>query len=178
MRTIVVTLLLLACSKHEQHPGGRMGIHGMVLFGKTHHYLEHIPMFSPPHDVQAIFRVSGIDGDYSTGTFTVEPAQKFSLDDLLQRRLQEFTGTIYRGNFEDGGQKLHENVRITVDEVLLARDLPGSEPPPGKESFVIGEPGDTYVSAIITKARGVQKIVHGEQVLWCVVGPDFTNRCP
>jgi len=203
-----MAVLLFACDKHEPaRGGGRVGIHGMVLFGKTHHYLEHIPMFSPPHDAQILMRVTLRDDkgavltdDFSTGPFTVEPAAKWSLDDLIAKRLTRFTGTIHRGSFEQDGPTLRANVQITVDEVLVARPLPGAEPIAAgdQEYFVVGEPGDVYLSNVIRKDRGFQQVLHVDSApaggpritvhaadrlrtgreLWCVTAPDFTNACP
>lgn len=39
---------------HEEAPA----FHGMALFGEQTAYLSHLPMFSPPHDYQAIFQVT------------------------------------------------------------------------------------------------------------------------
>lgn len=209
MRGIVVTaVLVFACDRHEP-AGGRVGIHGMVLFGRTHHYLEHIPMFSPPHDAQILMRVTLRDDrgavvtdDFSTGPFTVEPSAKWSLDDLIAKRLTRFTGTIHRGSFEADGPTLRSNVQITVDEILVARPLPGSEPIAAgdQEYFVVGEPGDGYASNVIRTDRGFQQLLRVDAAgavtpqagklqrvtlhsrlqaaeLWCVTAPDFTNAC-
>src|SRR5262245_51746495 len=47
-----------AASESAATASGRVGSHGMVLFGtRGRGYLSHIPMFQAPHDVQAIFEV-------------------------------------------------------------------------------------------------------------------------
>ena len=210
----IVAVLVAGCGKGEhEHAGGRMGIHGMVLFGKTHHYLEHIPMFSPPHDAQIVMRVTlrdelggEIHDDFSQNTFTVEPTQKFSLDDLIAKQLTKFPANVHRGNFEEDGPTVRANVEVTIDEVLVTRPLPGNETIAAgdQEYFVVGDPGEVYLSNVIRKDRGFQQIVRAESLagvtpapariqratvksadrlrtgkeLWCVVAPDFTKRCP
>src|SRR3954447_23230882 len=73
--------------------GDRVGTHGMVVFGRRGGYfLEHIPMYSPPHDEQLVMRVSlhtaagaPLDADLSDQGYSLQPATKFSLDDLVLR---------------------------------------------------------------------------------------------
>ena len=203
----IAAIVLAACGRHpEPEAGGRVGIHGMVLFGKTHHYLEHIPMFSPPHDAQILMRVTlrddkgaVITDDFSTGPFTVEPTAKWSLDDLIAKRLTTFAGNVHRGGFEQNGPLLRAGVRVTIDDVIISRPLPGSEPiaAGNQEYFVVGEPGDLYLSNVIRTERGFQQLLHvdaapgaGKRItvpsadrlrtgreLWCVTAPDFMNPC-
>lgn len=52
---------ILACSAEPLRnvssvplqPGGRSGLHGMVVFGKGTYFIEHIPMLHPPHDFRS-----------------------------------------------------------------------------------------------------------------------------
>ena len=88
-------------------PGGHMGVHGMVMFGKN--YLSHIPMFHEPHDYQIIMDVHldhpqiGPEDNFGQSLHTFVP-DKFSLGDLLNGKLEKIQGTVYEGNFEDGGK--------------------------------------------------------------------------
>jgi hypothetical protein len=150
------------------HAGDRRGLHGMVLFGRTHHYLEHIPMFGKPHDQQLIMRVTlrdtrgaVIETAFSDTGYSVKPSEEFSLDDLELRTLTTFKGDVYLGNFERDGTVVLQNVQITVDELLVARDLPGSEPigRGEQEYFVVGEPDDAYLTNVIRSDRGFQQIL-------------------
>src|SRR5512147_3160612 len=90
--------------------GDRVGTHGMVVFGRRGGYfLEHIPMYSPPHDEQLVMRVSlhtaagaPLDADLSDQGYSLQPATTFSLDELVLREHAGFAGDIHRGNFEAG----------------------------------------------------------------------------
>jgi hypothetical protein len=186
-------LFAVACAKapprdregHDHAAGDRVGVHGMVLFGRSHHYLEHIPMFRPPHDRQLVLRVTLRDaagaviaGDFGGATHTVKPSATFSLDDLAAAKLPRFTGDVYRGNFEDGGTQLQAGVTFGVDQVLIARPLPGDEPiaDGAQDYLVIGEPGDAYLSNVIRSARGFQQILRLDAIDGLAPSPSRVQR--
>jgi len=164
----------------HHHDGDRHGLHGMVLFGRNHHYLEHIPMFQRPHNEQLVMRVTlrdaqgaTIDTDFSDQGYSVKPTSQFSLDDVTLRRKATFTGDVHRGNFEDNGPMLKRGVRITVDAILVARNLPGpgdptlaSEPIAAgdQEYFLVGEPDDAYLTNYIRDSRGFQQILRVDAI--------------
>jgi hypothetical protein len=108
-------------------PGGRVGLHGMVVFGGAGGpvFFSHIPMFHGPHDMQAIVEVRLDAGPprFDTGLFTFKPTP-FSLDDLALGRLATVSGTLYEGNFEQGGRPIGE-ARAGVLRVVVARPLDG-----------------------------------------------------
>ncbi|MGE0631648.1 MAG: hypothetical protein AB7O96_04530 [Pseudobdellovibrionaceae bacterium] len=176
----------ISANHQHHHPeGGRQGLHGMVLFGKTSHFLEHIPMLTPPHDFQIIAQVilknsSGVilRKDFSNGTFTLKPSTHFSLNDYAEGRLTKFTGHIYLGGFEQDGKVIPglENVTVEVTSILLARQLPSSH---AKQSFEIPDGDQVFVTNIITPQRNTQTITNQTtgHTLWCVIGPDFFNFC-
>lgn len=96
----------------------------MVVFGGTTSgaLFSHIPMFHEPHDVQAIFAVKLPHSErYAKGRYTFNP-DRSSLNDLVRGTLKRLHGTIYAGNFEDGGKALEE-IDVTIDSVLDARVL-------------------------------------------------------
>ena len=157
----------------HHHDGDRHGLHGMALFGRNHHYLEHIPMFERPHNEQLVMRVTlrdaqgtTIDTDFSDQGYSVKPTSQFSLDDVTLRRKATFIGDVHRGNFEAGGPLLKRGVRITVDAILVARNLPGAEPIAvgEQEYFLIGEPDDAYLTNYIRDARGFQQILRVDAI--------------
>lgn len=177
----------------------------MVLFGRTHYYLEHIPMFSPPHDEQLVMRVTlkttegaAVDTDFSDQGYSIEPTTQFPLDDLALGKRVTFAGNIHRGNFEAGGPVVLANANIAVEQVLVARHLPSADPiaDGAQEYFVFGDPGDAYATNVIRDARGFQQILRVEEAatptcarklkttgklagteLWCLKAPDFTATC-
>jgi hypothetical protein len=164
---------------HHEH-GARVAIHGMVLFGKRTLFLEHIPMFSPPHDQQLILRVAvGKElpsPDFSREVHTVKPTSELSLDKLAAGRVRELVGDIYRGNFESGGEKLHSGVRFAIEGIVLSRALPSDEASVNGEQayFVIGSADDAYLSHHIRPARAFQQIlaVDGKDPLLGGLVPD------
>jgi hypothetical protein len=155
------------------HDGDRSGLHGMVLFGRTSYFLEHIPTFSRPHNEQLLMRVTlqtaqgaAIDNDFSDQGYSVRPTTQFSLDDLTLGKRVTFTGNVHRGNFEENAPVLLTNVKITVDEVLVARNLPGSEPiaTDEQEYFIVGDGDDAYATNFIRSARGFQQILRVDAI--------------
>jgi hypothetical protein len=166
-------------------PGGRFSLHGMVLYGAGPYFLDHIPMLMAPHDYQVIAEVTLSDAsgrplskDFSNGTFTLRPNSKFSLNDYVDGRLKTFTGAVFDGGFEQGGQIIRglENVRVEVKEVKLARQLPGSS---RQEVVEVSDGANIYQANVIVPERNVQMIKRKNgPTLWCVVGPDFSEPCP
>ena len=152
----------------HHHDGDRQGLHGMVLFGRTHYYLEHIPMFTRPHNEQLVMRVTVhtaqgvlVETDFSDAGYSIKPTTQLSLDDITLGKRVRFTADVHRGNFEEGGPILLSGAKITVDDVLVARNLPGVEPVADDEQeyFLIGEPDDAYLTNYIRAARGFQQIL-------------------
>jgi hypothetical protein len=173
-----------AAASHH-HAGDRTDLHGMVLFGNTHHFLEHIPMFSRPHDEQLVMRVTlrdaggaAIATGFSDTAYSVKPSGTFSLDDLASKRLAGFTGDIYRGNYEDGGTLLLAGAKFTVEDVLIARPLPGSEPiADGEQEYLlVGEPGDAYLTNYIREPRGFQQILRVGTIEGITPSPSRVQR--
>jgi hypothetical protein len=109
-------------------PGGRMGGHGMIIFGDASGtFMSHIPMFHVPHDAQVILQVtlSGLGAtspDMSDANYTFAP-DDFSLNDLVSGRISSFTGSLFRGNFEQGGVEVAKQVEVKVAAVLAAKAL-------------------------------------------------------
>lgn len=130
-------------------PGGHVGVHGMIVFGSDH--FSHIPMFHAPHDYQAVMEVhlshpDLVDGtSFGDGLHTFVP-EEFSLGDVLSGQKTHFEGTLYEGNFEDGGRPLLEGVQVDVREVTESRHLEADARGPAELSYKLyGRPGDTYL---------------------------------
>jgi hypothetical protein len=169
----------------HHHDGDRQGLHGMVLFGRTAHYLEHIPMFTRPHNEQSVLRVTIrdaqnrlVDRDFSDQAYSIQPTGQFSLDDVALRTKGGFVGDIFRGNFEAGGAVIVRGAKITVEEVLVARNLPGTEPIAAgqQEYFLIGEPDDAYLTNFIRSERGFQQILRVDNVDGITPSPSRVRR--
>lgn len=147
--------------------GDRVGEHGMAVFGRRGGYfLEHIPMYKPPHDEQIVMRVSlrsatgaPLDVDLSDQGYSVRPRAPFSLDDLVLGARATFAGDLHRGNFEASGPVLLSGVTVAVDAVLVARRLPSADPQ-APAYYVVGDgTGTAYATNAIRDARGIQQIL-------------------
>ncbi len=137
LRTLLLSILLLACSLAHATPLTG-GLHGMVLFGgKQGLYASHLPMFHAPHDYQVVLQVHLADPardaqlrallDGGTALWTLEP-QRFELARLLPAAavpLRQFQATVVRGHFEKDGlpETGYRDTTIVVERVLLMRQL-------------------------------------------------------
>jgi len=195
LTVLLASANLLACETHparevssaQLQPGGRSGLHGMVIFGKGSYFIEHIPMLHPPHDFQIVASITIknnlgkiLQPDLSGQGFTLKPAENFSLNDLIQGQFKSFKAEIYEGSFEQNGKLVSglENVIIEINKIALARQLPDTS----KEKFfeVTDAALNTFRTAIITPENNTQMIKNTstDKTLWCVVGPDFFDFCP
>lgn len=150
---------------------GRVGSHGMVLAGTpVEAFLSHIPMFQLPHDVQLLVAGSftSLDGtpipslpsSFSDELFTFLP-DRLSLDALRTGSLMEMRGTIFLGNFENGGRPLSPRVRFVVSRVLHQHILDGNaaSPSEGLPYFLIGSHERTFAVHRLAGAPGFDEVV-------------------
>jgi hypothetical protein len=111
-------------------PGGRQGVHGMVVFGTQNKtFFSHIPMFHAPHDVQLIMEVklsANPKNSYNSGMHSFKP-NSFSLDNVIIKVMKgetaNITGALYTGNFEDGGAMLQDGITATVTRIVRKSQL-------------------------------------------------------
>lgn len=149
----------------HHHAGDRIGRHGMALFGKSVHYLAHIPMTQRPHNEQLIMRVTllnadgePIEADFSAVVHSVKPlSDQLSLDDLVVGEAESFEVDVFRGNFEHQAPRLLSGVTVRVDEVLVARNLV-DEPLGVQPLFYLFGDDETWLLNVITPARSRQEI--------------------
>ncbi|MBC7467591.1 MAG: hypothetical protein H7256_16490 [Bdellovibrio sp.] len=166
--------------------GGRVSVHGMVIFGSGPYFIEHIPMLHAPHDFQIVASVEILDKtgklltpDFSNQGFTFEPSANFSLDDFMAGKITHIEGSIHEGSFEQGGKIIpgFESIVIAVTKMNLVRQLPSE----GAQTFFeVSDLKYTYQTNIITPKNSVQNLENKtlHKNLWCVVGPDFYDPCP
>jgi hypothetical protein len=144
----------------NQYHTVRMGSHGMVVFGggKGAVFLSHIPMFRAPHDLQLILQVKLRHPSWkATPSFDEEghtlESEHFDLSALADGRLRGFKGTVYRGNFQAGGDALWKDVVVTVEQVLVARGIEeNGYPALALQYWLISAPGQTYLLHYISRA--------------------------
>lgn len=144
---------------------GRMGVHGLVLFGEGKRlYATHIPMFHRPHDVQLVLAVSlshpelAAGRGFSDGTYTLEP-ERFDLDALSEGRLKQFKAVLYQGNFEGGGTALHREVSVRVEAVEQVRQLGAAAEVREASYWLVGEGKEAYLVHAISRAPDFDQVV-------------------
>lgn len=182
MKTLILIFFIVITLACKSMGEGRMGLHGMVLYGdKESYFLDHIPMEHAPHDLQVVTKVKLVDrkgkpvsNDFSQGTFTLKPSEKFSLDDYAAGKLIRFEGDIYFGGFEQDGRVYPGLTKVVVEvqQVVLKRQIPAEST---QSSIQIEE----FEINLITPEKNVQMIRNktSGQILWCVKGPDFYEFC-
>ncbi|WP_185749111.1 hypothetical protein [Humibacillus xanthopallidus] len=119
------------------HGSDTTGVHGMLLFGDGPFYLSHLPMFSPPHNYQAILQVTleddaagqirNIHAHFGRDRLLTVRPETFAITDLSpmdsSQPRTEFRGDVVHGHFEHGGDVVAANTLIRVDEVVTFREL-------------------------------------------------------
>jgi hypothetical protein len=144
-------LLILSVSAWAQHdmnnmPADKPSTHGMLLFGTTKIYASHLPMFHSPHNYQIILElelnkeikklfIKDQQLHPAFTTYTIEP-EKFILPDMITRP-RPFKVTIYRGHFERGGEKIAENITVTIKEVIYFKKFNAEESKATAADFIL-----------------------------------------
>lgn len=149
----------------RHHAGDRNGVHGMALFGRTVHYLAHIPTMGRPHNEQLIMRVRLVsaDGvalskDFSTGGHSIRPTDSMSLDDIVVGAVDTFTADVFAGNFEHDAPRVHAGVRVEIEEVLVARNLPDDAGSADQLAYLFGK-DESWLLNVIRGPDDQQTIV-------------------
>jgi hypothetical protein len=178
LKTLVLMISVLcltgtkAAAVPMDMPGMDMGVgsndvavHGMFAFGEKTLYLSHLPMFSAPHDEQAIFEALFDSKGMTAYAFakksnpdqmvTIVP-EPFSLLAMIAHPAS-FKADLYMGHFERGGQKIASGIKVKIVKVVHAHHL--GEPSPDSEKEIhFGEPGEMYEAHFISAAPDFDQI--------------------
>lgn len=162
-RLALASLVLAACAAPPAGPRpaapGRIGVHGMTVFGGARVFMSHIPMFRPPHDAQILLEVTLPEPRAFDGLFTFEP-ERFSLDELAYGGRTQMRGTLYRGSFERGGTPIAENLHVKIARVIEARIGLDDERVPTELTYWLVESGaDAYLVHVLGRAPSFDQIV-------------------
>ncbi|AMY09580.1 hypothetical protein LuPra_02799 [Luteitalea pratensis] len=169
----------------------RTAVHGMLLVGEETAFLSHLPMFSAPHDFQAILEArftkagSNPQADYfadrkRTGIriYSLEPA-RFVLPQLVAAEpLRSFKGNLYRGHFErfssqaaKDAARIAQDVDVTVTGVVTFRQfVPEASRTAQLEYLVFGKGRERFL------AHGISAAPDFDQVLRVALDPELTDR--
>lgn len=119
---------------HNNHKAAHqtaVGIHGMaVIQVDGTYYASHMPLANSMHAHQVIFsfRLSK-DQQAKVNTLSKQSAlvtlmpERFDLMKLISGELTEFSGTLFKGHFERGGQAAIKSVTVTVEKMMLTTSL-------------------------------------------------------
>jgi hypothetical protein len=127
----------------------RMGSHGMLVFGREHVFLSHLPALTAPHDLQLVLEVerfAGLDDD-PAGLFSLSP-KRFSLDELASGKLTQFHATLHRDNFEAGGAEVSPDVVVNVKRVVLSGPVASAHDVP-QEYLLVGSKDSAYLVHLV-----------------------------
>ena len=130
MKTLLFCLLLLPVSVFADD----VSVHGMFVFGRSTIYLNHLPMFMPKHDVQAIFEATfdaqgaNAYAKSKSGLVTLVP-EPMSLLELVGSP-HDFFADLYDGHFERGGQKIASHIQVHVVRTVHAHKIGAAAPSP------------------------------------------------
>ena len=155
-----------AVSVDEQNATGRVGSHGMVLFGDKsgRAYLSHIPVFGPPHDVQLLLEIKlvtpapNLPATFSDRPYTFLP-DRLSLDALRLGTLRTITGKVFLGNFEQGGSQVAVGVKADVTNVLHQHELKGTDTQAASTYFLLGTPDKAFAVHRIAGSPSFDQVV-------------------
>jgi hypothetical protein len=132
----------------------------MVLFGGRRVFLSHIPMMRAPHDVQAVFEIAirssatHLPSSFADTLYTFVP-EVVSLDALRLGEIHELRGSVFLGNFEDGGRLLSRDVVVDVNEVVFQEELLPSLPAATTLSYLVL--GDSSESFLVHRIGGPRR---------------------
>ena len=134
----------------------------MVLAGEpSAAFLSHIPMFGPPHDVQLLvagtLEGAALPSTFGDRAYTFVP-ERMSLDALRTGKLRELPGTVFLGNFEQGGRPLG-TATFKVARVLYEHLLDANTAAAAPRYFVFGSKTSAYAAHRITRSPCFDEIV-------------------
>jgi hypothetical protein len=178
---LLITIALMGCAVAHvstlkefsgvHTKGDRVGGHGMALFGQKNYFLSHIPVFSRPHNEQLVMKVALKDDqdqpivfDFGNEGYSLSPDTHISLDDMANGDVVTYTGNIHKGNFEHGGAIAFSGVTVTIEMILVARNLPGNnEIDDGVQHyFLLGDETEAFLLNYVRLKRSYQQIVRLE----------------
>jgi hypothetical protein len=155
IKAFSISLMLLMTSlgfaQMHHHPSAdHASVHGMLVVGKSHIYLSHLPMFHSPHDYQVIFEAQFSEAGQKTylnsqaqsdeTVYTLVP-EAFVLPDMVQHP-RVFTAQLYRGHFERGGSLIASNVQVEIKNVIYFKKFNPVESQPSTASYLLFGNGD------------------------------------
>jgi hypothetical protein len=178
-----------ASAAHSPQPEDAPATHNMLVVGEKAVYLSHLPMFRrlddtktsyvTPHRYQVLLEATFNSGDKDLSSLYMEDRAKNSgvkiytmgpnADFVLPQvgasagtPLRSFTGTIFRGHLENGGQAVNklEDITINVKRVIHFRQFnPRDTKPTQLEYLLFGRPDELFLSHFISKPPDFDQVM-------------------
>lgn len=177
------------------------GTHNMLVIGERAAYLSHLPMFVKLNEAKTSYLTLHryqvlLEATFSSGSkdlssiytedraknqrvkmYTLEP-KTFVLPQLnksaaVPSPLSSFTGTVFRGHLERGGEPINqlENITVHIKRVIHFREFnPKAKKPPLLEYLLYGQPEELFLTHFISKPPDFDQTLSVK-----VAGHDFTE---
>ena len=137
----------------------RMGVHGMIVFASAKQtFISHIPMFHPPHDMQAVFEITPPKGlELQHGLYSFKP-NPFNLDDLVSGKLKTVHGILYRGNFEHDDSPMQE-LSFDIKNIMRSQALTDLPSKKTLDYLLVGSGRERHLVHLIARHPDFDQIV-------------------
>ncbi|MGV9868774.1 hypothetical protein [Rhodococcus koreensis] len=165
---------------HTHQPAGTdpPAFHGMILWGANSVYLSHLAMIRHPIHAYQIIVEAGLTRDGLVSDVYLDDRKKnpeqelysfvpedFVLPDILPDgaappQRTSFTGALFRGHFEKGGEQIAPDLVADIKRVVHGRKLEVDPPTPKTlEYIVFGTSDEVYLAHLITRPPDFDQVI-------------------
>ncbi|MBA3542270.1 MAG: hypothetical protein H0T79_21825 [Deltaproteobacteria bacterium] len=159
MRSLAITLALVACGAPQTRRQDAPAVHGMALFGDARTFASHLPMFHAPHDYQVLLQVT------LEPHITLAPGELYTIAptpfELARVETPGYAMTVdvYRGHFERGGTRVAA-ATARIERVLRFTPLNAATTGATQPRFVLfGTAREAFLVHVITTRPDFDQIV-------------------
>ena len=162
-----------AQNDHSDHGSNdRPSIHGMLVVGKTHIYLSHLPMFHSPHDYQIILEAALGERIHETylrdqknnpevTVYTLVP-EPFILPNMVHDP-KPFSASLYRGHFERGGTAIATNFNVNIRRLIYFKKFESNTTKPENLSYILfGTTEELFLAHVVSSKPDFDHVLRVE----------------
>ncbi len=166
--SIGLLLTNMGFAQMHHHPAmDHASIHGMLVVGKSHIYLSHLPMFHSPHDYQVILDVKLSEAAQKAyleslaqsdeTVYTLVP-EAFVLPDMVAHP-HAFSAQLFKGHFERGGTVIADHVQVDIQKVIYFKKFDPSESQPVTAAYLLfGNSEEQFLAHQISAAPDFDQV--------------------